>query len=112
MARAAGATTSTRPRRPHLRPRRPRSRWEPGTHSPRPRPPASSAVAAPDVAVQQFARDEQAAVILELHHQGLSERAIADRVPWSRSTVNRMLKKHGTRRPGTQAPSLLEAVHA
>ena len=72
----------------------------------------SSAVAAPDVAAQQIARDEQAAVILELHHQGLSERAIADRVPWSRSTVNRVLKKHGARRPGTQAPSLLEAVQA
>ena len=69
-----------------------------------------SAVPAPDVAAQQIARDEQATVILELHREGLSERAIADRVPWSRSTVNRVLKKHGAR-SDAQA-TLLEAVQA
>lgn len=78
---------------------------------PRPVPVVQTAVPAPDVAAQQFARDEQAVVILELHREGLSERAIADRVPWSRSTVNRVLKKHGAR-SDAQPPSLLEAVQA
>ncbi|MGW8566669.1 helix-turn-helix domain-containing protein [Isoptericola sp. NPDC055881] len=81
--------------------------------SPAPPPVAAvqSVVPAPDVAAQQIARDEQATVILELHREGLSERAIADRVPWSRSTVNRVLKKHGAR-SDAQSPSLLEAVQA
>lgn len=87
----------------------------PAALSPDPQPvavAAGRAVPAPDVAAQQIARDEQATVILELHREGLSERAIADRVPWSRSTVNRVLKKHGARRPDVQTPSLLEAGQA
>ncbi|MEU2201644.1 helix-turn-helix domain-containing protein [Isoptericola sp. NPDC019482] len=87
---------------------------QPAAASPDPLPVAvvQSAVPAPVAAAQQIARDEQATVILELHHEGLSERAIADRVPWSRSTVNRVLKKHGAR-SDAQTPSLLdEAVQA
>ncbi|MEL7978344.1 hypothetical protein AAG589_20935 [Isoptericola sp. F-RaC21] len=84
------------------------------TASPGPRPDevVQSAVPAPDVAARQIARAERAAIILELHAAGLSGPGIAARTPWSKSTVNRVLKEHGARRPDVQAPSLLEAVQA
>jgi hypothetical protein len=47
-----------------------------------------------DVDPRMMSADQRDALILQLAREARSERDLAQRVPWSRSTVNRVLRKH------------------
>lgn len=47
-----------------------------------------------DLDPRTMSAEQRDALILELARQARSERDLAQRVPWSRSTVNRVLRKH------------------